>query len=180
MWKVATLLIQESVLLPPGSGPQVQSVQSQPPASSNIFHDYLDCSQHVVKLEKSKGAGTCPGPKHPKPAPSARTPGARTAPCSGPAGCHPSLLTGSSAAPSHAPSHKQRRDHLCPEDRGGWSSTFPSPHAQLTVSGKTHKTTDCGSPRRAVWSTRLIHTPRRSPETGSQSQEASVSFVLLL
>ena len=130
---VATLLIQQPVSLPQVLVSRWQSVLSQPPASSNISHDYLGCSQQPAKLEKPKGAGTCPEPKHPKPAPSAHTPGARPAPCSQPAGCHPSSLTGSSAAPSHALSHKQRRGHRCPDDRGGRGSTSPSPRARLTL-----------------------------------------------
>ena len=129
----ATPLIQQPVSPPQVLVSRWLSVPSQPPASSNISHDYLGCSQQPAKLEKSKGAGTCPEPRHPKPAPSAHTPGARPALCSQPAECHPSSLTGSSAAPSHAPSHRQRRGHLCPDNRGGRGSTSPSPRARLTL-----------------------------------------------
>lgn len=37
-------------------------MQSQPPASLNIFHDYLDYSQQVVKLKSLKEQERAQGP----------------------------------------------------------------------------------------------------------------------
>ena len=108
--------------------------------------------------------------------------GARPALSSQLPGLHQSLLTGSSAAPSHSLSHKHVWA-ICVLKTGEDISALPLPHEfswhslvkyteeQIAV----HLRGNCTS-RKAVWCTHLTHTHLRSSETGCQSQEASVSF----
>lgn len=90
------------------------------------------------------GKPTCQRARHQTTVPCAGALGAGPAPSSALLGSHPSLLTGSSAAPSPSLSHKHAWA-ICVLKTGEDMSALPLPRVPLTFLRKIHKRTDCGS-----------------------------------